>query len=132
MARRLDVRIAVVQTLYAYDMGNDEILKFSDKIFEQRRIKNEKMDFGKQLLYGTLNNLEEIDKIITKIIPKSWSFDRLGKIERAILRLGVFEILFYNTDKPLAINEMVEVAKILGDYNTPKFINGILNNVKKQ
>ena len=129
MARKIDARTVVVQALYAYDMGNEDVLSFIDELFEQKRVRNQKKDFGKELLFGTLNHLQEIDKIIEQKLPKKWDMTRLGKIDKALLRLGAFEIMLYDTDKPLAINEMIEIAKKLGDDDTPKFINGILNEI---
>jgi len=129
LARKIDARTVVVQALYAYDMGNEDVLSFIDELFEQKRVRNQKKDFGKELLFGTLNHLQEIDKIIEQKLPKKWDMTRLGKIDKALLRLGAFEIMLYDTDKPLAINEMIEIAKKLGDDDTPKFINGILNEI---
>ena len=129
MARKIDARTGVIQALYAYDMGNEDILRFVDEIFNQKKLRNQKRDFAKELLYGTLNNLERVDQIIKQKLPKNWDMQRLGKVDKALLRLGVFEITFFKTDKALAINEMVEIAKKLGDDNTPKFINGILNEI---
>ena len=129
LARKIDTRTVAVQALYAYDMGNEDVLSFIDELFEQKKVRNKKKDFGKELLFGTLNHLQEIDKIIEQKLPKKWDMTRLGKIDKALLRLGAFEIMFYDTDKPLAINEMIEIAKKLGDDDTPKFINGILNEL---
>ena len=59
-----------------------------------------------------------------------WDYDSIGKVEKAILRLGAFEILVQKTNKAIIINEAVELAKELADEKSPKFINGVLDALK--
>ena len=58
---------------------------------------------------------------------KEWSYEDIGKVEKAIMRLGAYEILIAKTDKAIIINEAVELAKRLADENSPKFINAVLD-----
>lgn len=130
MATRGQAREAVVQLLYAYGSGNDGILKFVDDILLEKKIKNQQRDFALSLFNGVLDNLQEIDLRITHQL-KNWDFSRIGDMEKAILRLGVFEITFSDIDKAIAINEALEISKIFGNDNSTRFINGILDGVSK-
>jgi len=75
-------------------------------------------------------NLEEIDKQINKHL-KEWKIDELGNIERAILRLGAYEILKSDLDDAVIINEAIELSKSLASDTAPRFINGVLDAIVK-
>lgn len=126
MATRHQARTAVVGLLYAYDLGNENIAKFSDEILEEDKIRNKQREFSHSLFNGTVENLEMLDTEIRKHL-KEWDYDAIGKVEKAILRLGAYEILVAGTDKAIIINEAVELAKELADDRSPKFINGVLD-----
>ncbi len=130
MATRHQARAAVVGLLYAYDLGNIEISKFADEILEDKKIRNKQREFSYKLFRGTIDNLELIDNEIIKHL-KGWSFDELGKIEKAILRLGAYEILIDKNDKAVVINEAIELAKELADDKSHQFINGVLDAIGK-
>ncbi len=130
MATRHQARAAVVGLLYAYDLGNIEIGKFFEDILEEKKIRNKQREFSAKLFKGTIDNLAKIDTIIQKQL-KDWSFEDLGKIEKAILRLGTYEILFDKNDKAIVINEAIELAKELADEKSPQFINGVLDSLSK-
>jgi len=87
--------------------------------------------FASQLVQGVCENQPEIDKVIGKH-SDHWKIGRIGKVELAILRLSLFEILF-RSDIPLkvAINEAIELAKGFGDENSRSFVNGILDAVAR-
>ena len=126
MATRHQARTAVVGLLYAYDLGNENISKFSDEILEEDKIRNKQRDFSNTLFTGTIENLEMLDKEIEEHLTE-WDFNDIGKVEKAIMRLGAYEILVAKTDKAIIINEAVELAKTLADEKSPKFINGVLD-----
>jgi len=126
MATRHQARTAVVGLLYAYDLGNENIVKFSDEILEEDKIRNKQREFSHTLFDGTVENLEMLDKEIDAHMTE-WDYDGIGKVEKAILRLGAYEILVAKTDKAIIINEAVELAKKLADEKSPKFINGVLD-----
>ncbi|HFQ61862.1 MAG TPA: transcription antitermination factor NusB [Epsilonproteobacteria bacterium] len=126
MATRHQARTAVVGLLYAYDLGNENISKFSDEILEEDKIRNKQKEFSNTLFKGTVENLEMLDKEIEEHLTE-WDFNDIGKVEKAIMRLGAYEILVAKTDKAIIINEAVELAKTLADEKSPKFINGVLD-----
>ncbi len=130
MATRHQVRTAVVGLLYAYDLGNKEIAKFSDDILEEDKIRNKQREFSHRLFDGTIAHLEAMDEEIKKHL-KEWDYDGIGKVEKAIMRLGAYEILIEKTDRAIIINEAVELAKELADDKAPQFINGVLDAIGK-
>ncbi|WP_373032571.1 transcription antitermination factor NusB [Sulfurovum sp.] len=131
MATRHQARTAVVGLLYAYDLGNENIAKFSDEILEEGKIRNKQKEFSDALFQGTIENLEMLDAKINEHLD-DWDYDGIGKVEKAIMRLGAYEILVAKTDKAIIINEAVELAKSLADEKSPQFINGVLDSLDKE
>lgn len=128
MATRSQARDAVVALLYAYDAGNDRVLDFATDFLEERKIRHKQRDFALNLLRGILEHLSFLDSEIRKYL-KDWDFSRLGGIERAVLRLGSYELFFTSTHSPIIINEAVELTKNYVEHPAPSFINGILDSM---
>ena len=128
MATRTQARESVVGLLYAYDLGNTEISKFSDIVLEDKKIRNKQKEFALGLFEGTMENLKAIDLILSEHLNKR-DIDEVGKVEKAILRLSIFEISFNKLDKAIVINEAIELSKRLASDNAPKFINGLLDSI---
>ncbi|PFA61894.1 transcription antitermination factor NusB [Bacillus sp. AFS015802] len=127
MKRRV-AREKALQALFQIDMSGIEPDVALTNVLEEE----EKMDaYLEQLVLGFIENQERIDGHIRENLEK-WSFDRLAKVDRNILRLGVYELLFVE-DVPnnVVINEAVEIAKIFGDDQSSKFINGVLSKVSQ-
>ncbi|BCX79924.1 transcription antitermination factor NusB [Campylobacter sp. 19-13652] len=129
MATRHQARQAVVSLLYADELSgiNDQFL---DEFLEGKKIRNERRTQVEASLNGISENLEKIDAIINENL-KEHKVAELGVIERAILRLGVYEMKFSDTDAPVIINEAIELAKELGSESAPKLVNGVLDAIKK-
>ena len=102
----------------SYDI--DEVIK------ENLEIDNK---FVRDVVYGVIKNIENIDKIITKYLD-NWDLDRLGKTDKAILRLGTYEMLYYDTPKVVVINEAVELSKKYSDDKIVKLINAVLDKIR--
>ncbi len=130
MATRTQARESVIGLLYAYDLGNESIAKFSDVILEDKKIRNKQKDFALSLFNGTIKNLPRIDKEIEEHLKKREIQD-VGSVEKAILRLSIYEILFSELDKPIIINEAIELSKRLASDSAPKFVNGVLDSIEK-
>ncbi len=130
MATRHQARQSIIGLLYALDVGNEGINNFADEILEDSKIRNKQKEFALNLYKGVINNQEQIDTIVNKHL-KEWEIDKIGNIERAILRLGTYEIIFSDLDDAVIINEAIELAKKLAGDTSPKFINGVLDSVKK-
>ncbi|WGG44131.1 transcription antitermination factor NusB [Rossellomorea sp. DA94] len=127
MKRRV-AREKALQALFQIDMSGIEPTVALRNVLEEE----EKMDaYLEQIVLGFIENQERIDGHIRENLEK-WSFDRLAKVDRNILRLGVYELLFVE-DVPnnVVINEAVEIAKIFGDDQSSKFINGVLSKVSQ-
>ena len=131
MATRTQARESVIGLLYAYDLGNESIAKFSDIILEDKKIRNKQKDFALNLFNGTIENLIQLDKEISGHLKQRAIAD-VGAVEKAILRLSIYEILFSDLDKPIIINEAIELSKRLASDNAPKFINGVLDSITKE
>ncbi|TCZ77457.1 transcription antitermination factor NusB [Paenibacillus albiflavus] len=85
-----------------------------------------------ELVEGTLNHKETIDDLLTEFL-KGWKLDRLSRIDREVLRLAAYEML-YKEDMPakVVVNEAIELAKHFGTDESGKFVNGVLGNMIKQ
>ncbi|ASM35998.1 transcription antitermination factor NusB [Campylobacter sputorum] len=129
MATRHQVRQAVVSLLYAKEMGS-EMEEFSKEFLEEKKIRNDQKKFTQSLFFGINENLDEIDKKLDNLL-KERDISQIGIVERSILRLGAYEILFTDTDNAVIINEAIELAKELGNDSAPKFVNAVLDGIKK-
>ncbi|MSN96172.1 transcription antitermination factor NusB [Campylobacter sp. FMV-PI01] len=127
MATRHQVREAVVSLLYAKGMVSQKD-EFIDEILEDRKIRNKQKEFANSLLNGVLQNLSSIDEVLNSHLSEH-KIHEVGEVERAILRLGAYEIKFTQIDKAVAINEAIELAKELGNETSPSFINGVLDKI---
>jgi len=129
MATRHQVRQSIISLLYAFEL-NSKNNTFVDEILDEKKIRNEQKNFTLNLYYGILDNLDKIDERLNLFLNENKITD-LGHIERAILRLGAYELLFTDTPSAIIINEAIELAKELANDNSPKFINGVLDSLIK-
>ena len=129
MATRHQVRQAVVSLLYARDINgeNDEL---KNEFLESKKIRNKQKIFTEELISGILSNLNTLDDVLNEHLNE-YKMNEIGEVERAILRLGAYEIKFSDIDKAVAINEAIELAKEMGSDTSPKFVNGVLDKVDK-
>lgn len=122
-------RIAVMQTLFAYEFRGGEPKDILNYNLQEYRSKIQDLSFAESLLSGTLEKKKDLIDVIQAEAPE-WPIDKIAPVDRAILELGTYEIL-YSEDVPpiVAINEAVEIAKSFGDTNSPKFVNGVLSTI---
>lgn len=121
--KRREAREKALQTLF--QLENTE-LTVEDAI-EHTLAEEKSSAFFEELVYGTQNHLEEIDASLESKL-ENWSLSRLAKIERTILRLAAFELMYMpETPNNVVINEAVEISKIFGDEKSGKFVNGVLS-----
>ena len=92
----------------------------------------ENMNHIKEYFEGINTNLEEIKELIQKNLKENWTIDRISKIDRAILKLAIYELLYAKVPYKVVINEAVELAKKYGEDSSKSFINGILASVVKE
>ncbi|EHO7238178.1 transcription antitermination factor NusB [Campylobacter coli] len=129
MATRHQVRQSVISLLYAFELNSQNNV-FVDEILDEKKIRNEQKKFTLNLYNGILDNLNNIDETLNSFLNDN-QITALGHIERAILRLGAYELLFTDTPSAIVINEAIELAKELANDNSPKFINGVLDTLVK-
>ena len=132
MSLRSRAREVVLQILYQDDLNQDRNTD-GDLPFIKNRLHNigNITDFAKELLDGVREKTEQIDAELTAI-TKNWKVTRMATTDRNVLRLGAFEILFYETPARVACNEAIELAKRYGNELSPNFINGILDRLIKK
>ncbi|EAI1265617.1 transcription antitermination factor NusB [Campylobacter coli] len=129
MATRHQVRQSVISLLYAFELNSQNNV-FVDEILDEKKIRNEQKNFTLNLYNGILDNLNNIDETLNSFLNDN-QITALGHVERAILRLGAYELLFTDTPSAIVINEAIELAKELANDNSPKFINGVLDTLVK-
>lgn len=96
------------------------------------RLDTELLDFSRLLVHGTLENIETIDKKIERQL-EHWEFDRLGRVDLAILRISIYALIFQKEIPPtVTIDEAIDIAKKYGSEESYRFINGVLDAVRKQ
>ena len=124
--KRRTAREKALQALFQIDLAQTEVQDAISNVLEDQP-KDAYLEF---LVVGTVENLENIDEII-KANLENWTIERLGNIDRNILRIGTFEML-KSTDVPVnvVIDESIEIAKAYGDDQSSKFVNAVLSKVK--
>ncbi len=137
MANRHLARSIVMQTLFAFDFNQGaetdarEALKYNIDEFGPGI---EDPEFIESLLVGTLKKRAILDEIIEKAAPE-WPVDKINAVDRNVLRLGLYELLFGNYEQvppKVAINESIELAKSYGGESSGRFVNGVLGAVYKE
>ncbi|EAJ6140941.1 transcription antitermination factor NusB [Campylobacter lari] len=130
MATRHQVRQGIVSLLYAAQL-NQENKDFINEFLDEKKIRNEQRKFTLDLYNGINEQLTLLDEKINECL-REHKLDGVASIEKAILRLGAYEILFTSTQKAIIINEAIELAKEMAGDNAPKFINGVLDKINKE
>jgi|UniRef100_A0A7V3PTG7 N utilization substance protein B len=132
MTQRRLARESAVEVLYRFELVGDEPEHTIQEIIMRRNPSEEAETYLRRLITTVENNQPEIDACLRRHL-KRWRLERLTYIDRAILRIGCAEILYFNDVPPkAAINEAVEIAKKFGDDQAGKFVNGVLDGVFKE
>lgn len=124
---RSELRKKIMTILYQINVYEKNKMKYNveDIINEVLEIDNE---FVKDMVYGVITYKNDIDKLANTHL-NNWTIDRLGNTDQAILRMGIYELLYTDTPKIVSINEAVELAKIYSDDDVRKMINGVLDKI---
>ena len=125
--KRREAREKAVQTLFQLDNTELSVDEAINYIIEEPVNR-----FYEQLVRGTVENKEAIDEVLTGKL-EHWSLDRLPKIERTVLRIAVYELLF-NEEVPhrVVLNEAIELCKTFGDEKSGRFVNGVLSKFEEK
>lgn len=130
MNNRSELRKKIMTILYqisVYELGKIKY-NLEDIIKEVSEIDNE---FIKDTVYGITTYKKEIDELANKYL-NNWTIDRLGNTDQAILRIGIYELIYSDTPAVVAINEAIELSKLYSDEDVRKMINAVLDKVYKE
>jgi N utilization substance protein B len=137
MANRHIARSIVLQSLFELDFRDDTVIDSEELLLRNAaEFANDVVDlsFVRELLGGILSKKSEIDLVIEKAAP-DWPLDKISMIDRNILRIGLYELLFADAKEvpaKVAINEAIELSKNYGGEKSSKFVNGVLGSVYKE
>jgi transcription antitermination protein NusB len=130
-AQRRESRAAALQFLYAWSINKPA--NFTDDLrlfFEGLEKPRDHYAFAEELIDGVMKNIDEIDGHI-RTLAHNWEFDRIARIDLAILRLAIFEMLYRKDIPPVvSINEAIDLSKNFSTADSKRFINGILDRMK--
>jgi N utilization substance protein B len=129
MARRSRAREVALQLLYEHD-HHPQVGEARVRLFIHGRLNDAQLEqFATELYQGTLRQREELDQRL-KALAENWSVERMAAVDRNILRLGAYELLYHpDTSLRVVIDEAVELAKRFGTAESPAFVNGILDRL---
>lgn len=132
-AQRREGRVAAMQFLYAWSLNPPRNLAEDLRVFFENQPKpREHYAFGEELIHGTIQHAAEIDARI-RSLAHNWEFDRIARIDLAILRVAIFEMMFRRDIPPVvSINEAIDLSKEYSSADSKRFINGILDRLKDQ
>jgi N utilization substance protein B len=132
-AQRHDGRVAALQFLYAWSINPPSNLAEDLRVFfEGLEHPRDHYAFGEELIDGVIKNQEGVDAQI-RVLAQNWEFDRIAKIDLAILRIAIFEMLHRKDIPPVvSINEAIDISKQFSNADSKRFINGILDRLKDQ
>lgn len=116
--------MTILYQIFLYESNNIDY-KVDDVIKESIPVENEFVD---NTVNGVLEYINDIDKIANKHL-KDWTIDRLGKTDQAILRMGIYELVYTDTPEVVAINEAVELSKEYSDEKVKNMINAVLDSI---
>lgn len=137
MASRHLSRSIAMQSLYEWDFKGQNVDILEDIInhnVAEFAPGMESAAFIKNLVHGVIGKIRDIDQIIEKAAPQ-WPIDQIAMVDRAVLRLGIYELLFGNQNEvppKVAINESIELAKTFGGDSSGKFVNGVLGTIYRE
>ncbi len=130
-SQRRDCRTCAIQFLYQWELNKPEQLSDALRTFiEDQEFDREYYAFAEELIHGAIEQIEPIDKAIMEN-ASNWTFNRIAKIDLAILRLAIHELLHRKDIPPIvSINEAIDLSKLFSNPDSKRFINGILDKMK--
>ena len=130
---RSALRENTFKLLYSNEIQKDMTDEQIEVFLQENNIDNEEiMNHIKECFEGINTNIEEIKELIQKNLKENWTIERISKIDRAILKLAIYEMIYAKVPYKVVINEAVELAKKYGEDSSKAFINGILASIVKE
>jgi len=131
MGERRQARIAAFQALYAWEESGETVESLLAFNWLDNKPEEPVLVFASLIIKGTLDNVDRIDREIRSNLKK-WSFERLSRVDLAILRIAAYEIIFQEDIPPtVTIDEAVEISKKFSSPDSYKFVNGVLDGIRK-
>lgn len=131
MKQRHLSRQAALQALTSLLLQGDEEEKVIDYVHKEFAERLTDISFLQELVHSVRKYQKEID-IILENFASEWPVEKLDPVERSVLEIGIFELVYTQTPAPVIINEAVDLAKEFGDDTAGKFINGVLSSVARK
>jgi N utilization substance protein B len=132
MGPRRKAREYALQMLFQWDITHDSIDQIASTFFEDQEEDQTVEDFARQLVIRTVEHVEKIDELIRRH-AEHWRLDRMATVDRNLLRLATQEFLVdKETPKTVVVNEAIEIARRYSTQESPQFINGILDSIKRE
>lgn len=128
MARRSKSRQVALQMLYQVDLNPDTELASVRNMIVDRIKDHQLVEFAWNLFTGVMENRVELDLRIQSV-AENWKLSRMAATDRAVLRLGAFELMKTDVPHRVVIDEAIELAKKFGDAQSSQFVNGILDRI---
>jgi N utilization substance protein B len=126
---RRAARETALQVLFQIDVGKADPEAALKHMLEEFAIRGATAEYTRKLVHNTVCNLSEIDRTIRSLSP-GWQPERMANVDRNIIRLAIQEILHEDDiPNPVAVNEAIELAKVFGTADSPRFVNGVLGNL---
>jgi N utilization substance protein B len=131
MGSRRDARESAVQILFQLDFNPGELDPVLVSFWAERKVSAKTRQFVEELVRGVLANQSKVDEVVEKC-AQNWSLHRMAGVDRNVIRLAVYEMLC-RTDIPhaVSIDEAVSIAKSMGDVGSGRFVNGVLDRVRR-
>ena len=130
MSLRSKAREFAMQMLFQWDMSQQDPAKLEAKFWRGAKAAEETRAFANHLFEGAAKDVAALDATIVKH-AENWRFERLAAIDRAILRLAMYELRSSDTPPKVVLNEAIELAKKFSSEDSGKFVNGILDAFRK-
>lgn len=132
MGIRRQGRECALQMLFQWDLTRDSVEEISINFWKIHEALPDIQEFANRLLESTVGYVHEIDPVIERR-AENWRLDRMATVDRNILRLATQEMLYDDeTPNTVAINEAIEIARRFGAQQSPNFVNGILDSIRKE
>jgi N utilization substance protein B len=130
VGRRL-AREKALQMLFQINVGHNS-MEIAKMTLEEADLSSKDKYFAIQLVEGTLKYQDEFDQYIKKIILQ-WDLERLANVDKNVIRMALYEMK-YLSDIPVSvsINEAIELVKVFGTEDSGKFVNGVLDSIRKE
>ena len=130
MSKRRKGREIVLQAIYQYELGNNNLEDIIQFKWIHKKIPEDISLFAKEIIIGTINNIDFVDNVINEKL-ENWNLNNIAIIDKCILRFSIYSLIFQkDIPKNVIINEAIDIARKFGNEKSYQFINGILDAIR--